>query len=272
MTVPAAHTFEGVRRIEITVDAASARIEPTEGGDEATTVTLTDRRGAPLVELLDVHREGETLHVQVRSVRGGRWKRNRTVDARLQVVTPHDVELSVRTDAGAVKVIGREAPVRIAAHVAAVELSSIIGDVEVRNDAGSVKLHDGIGNVVATSDAGAITVQRQQGERLELRASAGSITASRLEVGTLEAHTDAGSIRASHATPPVHVEASCSVGAVTLELPQDAYDIDQQVTGLGRAKLEGLEHVVGAERTIRVRSKGVGSVTVRAAAGAPAFA
>jgi 1-acyl-sn-glycerol-3-phosphate acyltransferase len=39
-----------------------------------------------------------------------------------------------------------------------------------------------------------------------------------------------------------------------------------------RVRLEGLEHVPGAARTVRVRSNGVGSVTVRATAGTPAHA
>jgi DUF4097 and DUF4098 domain-containing protein YvlB len=171
-----------------------------------------------------------------------------------------------------VKVERRTAPVQVEAHVGSIELTAITADIEVRTDAGSVKLADCVGDVTVKSEAGSIAVQRQQGERIELRATAGSVNARGLEVARLEAHTDAGSVKVEHATPPVHVEASCSVGAVTIELPRDSYDIDQQVTGLGRARLEGLEHVPGAARTVRVRSNGVGSVTVRATAGTPAHA
>jgi DUF4097 and DUF4098 domain-containing protein YvlB len=264
------HTFEGVTRLEIDTDAAAVRLDVAEGA--TTTVALTDRNGNLLDELLEVTQDGEVLRAKVRVVRGGMWKRNRKIDARLAVTAPITAAATVKTNAGSVKVDRREAPVTVKANVGSVELVGVRGDVELRTDAGSIKAIDCIGSVTASSDAGAITLERQHGERIDLRASAGSITGKALEVAHLSASTDAGAIRIEHATPPVSVEASCTVGAATIELPRDEYEIDQQVSGLGRAKLEGLESTPGATRTVRVKSNGVGSVTVRAAAGTPAHA
>lgn len=262
------HSFEGVAHLDIDTDAAAVRVEVASG--TATTVVLTDRNGAPLDELLELTQDGDVLRAKVRTVRGGTWKRNRRIDAHLAVTAPVAAAATIRTNAGSVKVARRTAPVHVEANVGSIELTAVAADVVVRTDAGSVKVADGIGNVVVNSDAGSINVQRQQGEYVELRATAGSVTAKALEVGTLEAHTDAGSVKIEHRTPPVSVVASCSVGAVTIELPNDDYDIEQQVGRLGRARLEGLESVPGAERTVRVRASGVGSVTVRATAPAPA--
>jgi DUF4097 and DUF4098 domain-containing protein YvlB len=248
------------------------RVEATTDGDATTIVSLTDRKGAPLDDLLTLDQVGDSLRATVRVVRAGRWRKNRSVDARLVVTAPLDVRLAVQANAGSVKVAGRTAPVSVEANAGSIELTRVEGNVEVSADAGAIKLVDGIGSARVTSDAGSISVQRQQGERLELRADAGRVVGRGLEVGHLAAHTDVGSVEIAHATPPVSVEASCSVGTVTIELPHADYDIEQQVGGLGRARLEGLAHVPGAERTVRVRSNGVGSITVRAAAGTPVHA
>ena len=261
------HRFGGITALEVSSDAAGIRIEAAVEGDRDTTVTLLDRRGAELDELLELRQEGHELHVRVRTVREGRWKRNRNVDARLTITTPLATEVVVSTDAGAVRVERREAPVRVEAHVGAIELTAVLADVDVRSDAGAVRVVDGIGSVTALSQAGAITLLRHQGERVDLRATAGSITATKLEVGELEAHTEAGAIRIEHATPPVRVNASCTVGTASIELPVDEYEIEQHVGGLGRARIEGLESVSGAARHVRVATSGLGAVTVRAASG-----
>lgn len=264
------HRFEGVRRIEIVSDAAGIRVDA--GQDEATFVALTDRRGAPLEELLQLRQDGELLRVEVKAVRGGRWRKKPSMAARLQVTAPPDVAVAVDADAGSVRLEDRTAAVRVAADAGRVQLARITGDVEVKTDAGAITLVDGIGSATVTSDVGAVTIERQQGERLALRTDVGSISATQIEVGTLEAHTDVGKVRIAHATPPVLVDVRCSVGAVTLELPPAEYDIDQEASGLGRTKLDGLASVPGAERTVRVRSTGVGAVTIRALAGEAAHA
>lgn len=264
------HRFEGVRRIEIASDAAGIRVDA--GQNDATFVALTDRRGAPLDELLQLRQDGDLLRVEVKAVRGGRWRKKPSIAARLQVATPSDVAVSVDADAGSVRVEDRTAAVRVAADAGRVQLARITGDVEVKTDAGAITLVDGIGSATVTSDVGAVTIERQQGERLALRTDVGSISATQIEVGTLDAHTDVGKVRIVHATPPVLVDVSCSVGAVTLELPPADYAIDQQKSGLGRTRIEGLESVPGAERIVRVRSTGVGAVTIRAVAGEPVHA
>jgi hypothetical protein len=250
-------TFQGITAIEVDSDAAGITV--TSSGAGATTVALVDRSGEPRPELLEVTQEGETLRLRVNAMREGRWRRARNLDVRLLVEAPAAASLQVRSDAGATKVVDRDGAVRVSTRAGAIKLEDLRGGVEARTDAGSIKVEETRGRVVLASQAGAIRIERHLGESLELSASVGAIKGSGLEVGTLRASTEVGAIKLAFATPPVEVEARSSVGAISVEVPNDAYEIDQQVGSLGRAKLEGISSTPGAARRIRVATTGAGA-------------
>ncbi len=256
-------TFDGVTSIRIDSDAAGIQVL-TAAADAPVDVELRDRRGLPLAaEHLDLQRHGDQLLVRVRTVRDGRWRRGRVLDARLRVTAPLAVALDVHSDAGAVKVDGRDAPVTIEAAAGAVSLDRVEGSVDVRTNAGQITMSDSHGNATLRSDAGAIRVERQHADRLELSTSAGAIDARELRVQHVHASSDVGSTNLRFEQAPASVDASCAVGAVKVSLPRaGSYRIDQQTGMLGRATIDGLASDPTSSRTVRVSSTGLGTVSV----------
>jgi hypothetical protein len=140
-------------------------------------------------------------------------------------------------------------------------LRDVHGAMHVESSAGKVTLAETEGDATVVGLAGAVRLDRHRGSKLDLKASAGGVKGDGLEVEHVTAVTEAGAIVLRFDAPPTSVDASCTVGAITLALPDADYDIDQRTGALSRARLDGIEHVPGAPRTVRVAST-VGSVTV----------
>lgn len=268
-------TFESMRDLEaitsvtITTDAASVDVVPTDDGDDVTSIALVERDGTPRPDLLTVVQVRDEARVSVRSVRDGRWRRNRSIDVRLLVRTPRSVAVDIDSDAGAIRVEGRDAAVSVTAAAGLVFLRDVHGAMRVTSSAGKVTLTETEGDAVVTGLAGAVRLDQHRGSTLSLTASAGGVKGDGLVVDHVDATTEAGAILLRFDEPPKTVDASCTVGAITLALPDADYDIDQQSGALSRARLNGIESVPGADRKIRVAST-VGSVTVALAEGVTA--
>lgn len=273
--MPKDATFESMRDLEditsvsITTDAASVDVLPTEEGDAVTSVALVERDGTPRPDLLAVAHVRDEARISVRSVRDGRWRRNRSIDVRLLVRTPRATTVEVESDAGAIRIEGRDAAVTVDATAGLVFLRDVHGAMRVTSSAGKVTLTETEGDAVVTGLAGAVRLDSHRGSTLSLTASAGGVKADGLVVDHVDATTEAGAIVLRFDEPPRTVDATCTVGAIKLSLPDASYDIDQQPGTLSRARVDGLTSVPGADRRIRVRST-VGTVTVALADGVTA--
>lgn len=259
-------TFDGIARIHVTSDAAGIQVRTAPDG-AAVEVELLDRRGLPLAdEHLELMQQGDLLDVNVRTVRDGRWRRGRVLDARLRITAPTGVSLDLHSDAGSVKVDGRDATVKVAAAAGAVLLDRINGAVDVTTNAGAIKVLDSHGDAKLRSDAGAIRIERQHAGTVDVKTSAGAIDASELHVDHMQASTEVGVARLRFERAPTSVDARCTVGAVEVALPRDRYRIDSDTGLFGRAVVEGLETDPDATRTVHVAATGMGAVKVVAAA------
>lgn len=265
-----ANEHHGVGRLEVVTDAAGIRIVAAPDGDDRALVVVRDRAGTQRNDLLEIDKAGDLLRTRVCTVRGGRWRRTRSIDANVAIQVPRGAAVDVRTDVGTVRVEDRDADVTVVATAGGVRLGRVRGRIDARSDAGAVKLVDTRGDATVTASAGAIRIEGHHGPELRLTTAAGGVKATGLEVGTVVASADAGAIVLEFATPPVDVDVSCSVGSATVELPSEAYDVQTSVGGLGRASLEGLESVPGAERRVTV-STDLGRIKV-VGAGVPTHA
>lgn len=253
--------LEGITSVTITTDAASVDVIATDAPDAATSIALVERDGTQRSDLLTVARVRDEARISVRTVRDGRWRRNRSIDVRLLVRTPRTAAVDVQSDAGAIRIEGRDAPVTVEATAGLVFLRDVHGDMRVTSSAGKVTLTETEGNAVVTGLAGAVRIDQHRGSRLELTASAGGVKGDGLDVEHVIAKTEAGAIVLRFDTPPTLVDAACTVGAITLALPDADYDIERQSGPLSRSRVDGLDHVPGAARKVRAAST-VGTVTV----------
>ncbi len=273
--MPRDTTFEAMRELEtitsvtITTDAASVDVVPAADGETVTSIALVERDGTPRPDLLTVAQVRDEAKISVRSVRDGRWRRNRSIDVRLLVRTPRAVSVDVESDAGAIRVEGRDAAVTVNAQAGLIFLRDVHGTMRLESSAGKITLTETEGDATVNGMAGAVRLDRHRGTKLDLRATAGGVKGDGLDVEHVTATTEAGAIVLRFDTPPTSVDATCMVGAITLALPDAEYEIDQQSGALSRARLDGLVSVPGAERKVRVGST-VGSITVAIAEGAPA--
>lgn len=261
--------LEGITSVTITTDAASVDVVPAEDGVDVTSIALVERDGTPRPDLLTVAQVRDEAKISVRTVRDGRWRRARSIDVRLLVRTPRTTTVEVESDAGAIRIEGRDAAVTVTANAGLVFLRDVHGAMRVTSSAGKVTLTETEGDAVVTGLAGAVRLDRHRGATLSLTASAGGVKCDHLVVDHVDATNDAGAIVLRFDEPPKTVDATCTVGAIKLSLPDAAYEIDQQPGTLSRARIDGLTSVPGAERKIRVRST-VGSVTVALAEGVTA--
>lgn len=245
----------GVRRLEVDTDAAGIRIVAAPEGDDRTRVVLRDRSGTQRHDLLEIDQPGDLLRTRVRTVRSSRWRRDRSVDARLVVQAPRGVVVDVRTDAGAVRVEDRDADVTVVAAAGTVRISDVRGRIDARSEAGAVKLVQTRGDAIVSASAGGVRIDGHHGPELRVTTSAGGMRATGLEVGVVDARADAGAVRLQFDTPPVQVDVSCSVGTATVELPEASYEVVTKVGGLGRASLEGMGSIPGAERRVTVSTE-----------------
>ncbi len=259
--------LDAITSVNITTDAASVDVVPAEPGVDVTSIALVERDGTPRPDLLTVAQVRDEARISVRSGRDGRWRRNRSIDVRLLVRTPRTATVEVESDAGAIRIEGRDAAVTVNATAGLVFLRDVHGAMRVTSSAGKVTLTETEGDAVVTGLAGAVRLDSHRGSTLSLTASAGGVKGDGLVVDHVDAKTEAGAIVLRFDEPPKSVDATCTVGAIKLSLPDADYDIDQQPGTLSRARIEGLEHMPGADRTIRVRST-VGSVVVALAEGA----
>lgn len=258
--------LEGITSVTISTDAASVDVVATDDGDDVTAIALVERDGTPRPDLLTVSHVRDEARISVRSVRDGRWRRNRSIDVRLHVRAPRTTPVEVESDAGAIRIEGRDAAVTVDAAAGLVFLRDVHGAMRVTSSAGKVTLTETEGDAVVTGLAGAVRLDRHRGSTLSLTASAGGVKGDGLVVDHVDATTEAGAIVLRFDEPPKTVDATCTVGAITLALPDAAYDIDQQSGALSRTRVDGLTSVPGAERKVRVGST-VGSVTVARAGG-----
>ncbi len=261
--------LEGITSVSISTDAASVDVVPTEDGDGVTSIALVERDGTPRPDLLTVSHVRDEARISVRSMRDGRWRRNRSIDVRLLVRTPRTATVDVESDAGAIRIEGRDAAVTVDATAGIVFLRDVHGAMRVTSSAGKVTLTETEGDAVVTGLAGAVRLDGHRGSTLSLTASAGGVKCDHLVVDHVDATNEAGAIVLRFDEPPKTVDATCTVGAIRLSLPDADYEIDQQPGTLSRARVEGLTSVPGADRKIRVRST-VGSVTVALADGVTA--
>lgn len=250
-----ANEHRGVGRLEVDTDAAGIRIVAAPEGDDSTLVVVRDRAGTQRHDLLEIDQAGDLLRTRVRTVRSGRWRRNRAVDARVVVQVPRGAAVHARTDAGTVRVEDRDADVTVVATAGAVRLRGVRGRIDARSEAGAVKLVDTMGDATVTASAGAVRIDRHHGPQLHVTTAAGGVKATGLEVGTVVARADAGAVLLEFATPPVDVDVSCSVGSATVELPPEAYEVHAKVGGLGRASIEGIDSVPGADRRVAISTE-----------------
>lgn len=250
-----ANEHRGVGRLELDTDAAGIRVVAAPEGDERTLLVVRDRNGTQRHDLLETEQVGDLVRARVRTIRNGRWRRTRSVDARIVLQAPTHVAVDARTDAGSVRVEGRDADVTVVATAGAVRLSDVRGRIDARSEAGAVKLVDTRGEASVSASAGAVRVDGHHGAELRVATAAGGVKATGLEVGTVVATADAGAVKFEFRTPPVHVDVSCSVGTATVELPHDSYELVTKVGGLGRASLEGIESVPGAERRVTISTE-----------------
>jgi DUF4097 and DUF4098 domain-containing protein YvlB len=254
-------TFEALESIEVDVDAAGISITAAEGSQ--TSVELVDRRGEPQPEFLELEQDGATLRVTVRTMREGRWRnRSSKIDLRLRVATPDDVAVTLHADAGGISVEDRDADVSARAHAGGIKLVRVRAAIEASTGAGGISLSETRGEATVSSDAGAIRVSDHRGDRLELRTKVGGAKADRLEVDTFVASTQVGAMQIAFATPPTSVDVTSAVGAVSVQLPEAEYEIEQVTGPLGRATLEGLTSTPGSARHVRIASTGVGAMKV----------
>ncbi len=263
-TFEAMRELAGITSVTITSDAAAIDVLATPDGDDVTAIRLVEPDGTPRPDLLTVAQVRDEARISVRAVHDGRWRRNRTTDVRLLVRTPRGSSLDLTSDAGSVTVDGRDAAVTVASQAGQVFLRDVHGDIRVESSAGRVTLTETEGDAVVTGLAGAVRLDHHRGAELALTASAGGVKGDGLDVDRVTALTEAGSIVLRFDAPPTLVDATCTVGAVTLALPDADYDIAHDSGPLARTKVDGLEHVPGAERSIRVGST-VGAVTVQLA-------
>jgi hypothetical protein len=261
MTAPA---HGGIQLVQVDSDAARICVREGEVGSPVL-VELVDGKDRELPDHLDVRREGDRLVVQVRTVREQRWRRGRSLEARLRISAAPDVALDVRTDAGALKVDGRSAPVTARASAGAVKVDRIVGALDVQTVAGAVKVSDSHGDARISTDAGAIRLERHHADAIDLRTSAGAVKATELHVDRARVATEVGGAKLEFERAPTDVDVRCAVGAIDVAVPEDRYRIDQETGFLGRAVVEGLSSDPAATRTIRVASTGLGASRIRSA-------